>query len=139
LGLETAAFDACLDSGRWAGAVNADLAEGANLGVQGTPTFFINGYPLVGAHPYETFQYAIDLAEQGRLGEAYQQQSSPPPTEDSTLNLAAVSELSPDIQQLSPEVQEAYRFALANPDVLDKIPCYCGCGGVGHLKRKIWI
>ncbi len=137
LGLETAAFDACLDSGRWAGAVNADLAEGASLGVQGTPAFFINGYPLVGAQPYETFQYAIDLAEQGRLGETYQQQSSPPPTEDSTLKLAAVSELSPDIQQLSPEVQEAYRFALANPDVLDKIPCYCGCGGVGHVNNRM--
>jgi len=71
LELETAAFDACLDSGRWAGAVNADLAEGAGLGVRGTPTFFINGYPLVGAQPYETFQYAIDLAEQGRLGDAF--------------------------------------------------------------------
>ena len=72
LGLQTADFDACLESGRWASVVNADLAEGASLGVQGTPTFFINGYPLVGAAPYETFQYAIELAEQGKLGEAYQ-------------------------------------------------------------------
>jgi protein-disulfide isomerase len=72
LGLQTADFDACLDSGRWASAVNANLAEGASLGVQGTPTFFINGYPLVGVAPYETFQYAIELAEQGKLGEAYQ-------------------------------------------------------------------
>ena len=71
LELETAAFDVCLDSGRWVGAVNADLAEGAGLGVRGTPTFFINDYPLVGAQPYETFQYAIDLAEQGRLGDAF--------------------------------------------------------------------
>ncbi|MBU0702426.1 MAG: thioredoxin domain-containing protein [Chloroflexi bacterium] len=137
LGLETAAFYTCLDSDRWASEINADLAEGAGLGVSGTPTFFINGYPLVGAQPYETFQYAIGLAEQGRLGEAFQQQSSLPPAEDSTLKLASVSELSPEIQQLSLEVQEAYRFALANPDVLDKIPCYCGCGQMGHLNNRM--
>jgi protein-disulfide isomerase len=72
LNLDTAAFDACLDSGRWAETVNADLAEGASLGVRGTPTFFVNGYPFVGAQPYEVFQQAIQLAEQGRLGEALQ-------------------------------------------------------------------
>lgn len=29
-------------------------------------------------------------------------------------------------------VTDAYRFAAANPDMLQKIPCYCGCGGMGH-------
>jgi protein-disulfide isomerase len=72
LELDTAAFDACLDSGSWAEAMNADLAEGARLGVRGTPSFFVDGYPLVGAQPYETFQYAIELAEQGKLGDAYE-------------------------------------------------------------------
>jgi protein-disulfide isomerase len=70
LDLDTAAFDACLDGGRWTDAVNADFEEGVNLGVRGTPTFFIDGYPLVGAQPYQVFQQAIQLAEQGRLGEA---------------------------------------------------------------------
>jgi protein-disulfide isomerase len=51
--------------------VNADLAEGASLGVRGTPTFFIDGYPFVRAAPYETFQYPLELAEQGKLGQAY--------------------------------------------------------------------
>ena len=72
LGLDTAAFDTCLDSGRWANAVNTDLAEGMRLGVRGTPTFFINGYPLVGAQPYRIFHLAVELAEQGKLGEALQ-------------------------------------------------------------------
>jgi protein-disulfide isomerase len=72
LGLDATAFDACLAGGRWAESVKADLTEGVGLGVRGTPSFFIDGYPLVGAQPYETFQYAIELAEQGRLGEAYQ-------------------------------------------------------------------
>jgi hypothetical protein len=51
----------------------------------------------------------------------------------SSVRLAPVSDLSPQLRQLSPEFQEAYRFALANRDELEKIPCYCGCGGVGHI------
>ena len=31
-----------------------------------------------------------------------------------------------------PQVKEAYRFAVANPDVLKQYPCYCGCGSVQH-------
>jgi len=48
-----------------------------------------------------------------------------------TLKLAPVSQLREDIRQQPATVREAYQFALANPDVLDKIPCYCGCGQ-GH-------
>lgn len=32
-------------------------------------------------------------------------------------------------------VQQSYRFAAANPDVMKQIPCYCGCGGVGHTSN----
>jgi protein-disulfide isomerase len=71
LELDTGAFDACLDEGRYAGAVNADLAEGRNLGVNATPTLFVDGYPLVGAQPYQVFEMAIDLAEKGTLGDAF--------------------------------------------------------------------
>jgi hypothetical protein len=28
--------------------------------------------------------------------------------------------------------QEAYKFALARPDVLQWLPCYCGCAGMQH-------
>jgi protein-disulfide isomerase len=66
LGLDQAAFDACLDSGRHAQAVQADLQEGAELGVSGTPAFFINGQPLRGAQPYAAFEQIIEklLAEE---------------------------------------------------------------------------
>lgn len=30
------------------------------------------------------------------------------------------------------ETQAAYAYALARPDVLRWLPCYCGCGGMGH-------
>ncbi len=72
LGLETSSFAACLASGRWDAAVDADVAEGTRLGVRGTPTFFVNGYPLVGAHPFEVIEEVVGLAEEGTLGEAYQ-------------------------------------------------------------------
>jgi hypothetical protein len=55
--------------------------------------------------------------------------------QESSVRLAPVSALSPQLRQLSPEFQEAYRFALANRDVLEKIPCYCGCGSVGHMNN----
>jgi predicted DsbA family dithiol-disulfide isomerase len=74
LGLDTASFNTCLASGRWVDPINADAAEALRLGMQGTPGFFIDGYPVRGAQPFELFQYAIELAEQGTLGDAYQPQ-----------------------------------------------------------------
>ncbi len=62
LGLDRAAFARCLDSHRFAPAVDADLAEARALQVRGTPTFFINGRQLVGAVPLEVFRSAIDEA-----------------------------------------------------------------------------
>jgi len=60
LGLDQAAFGECLDSGRYASAVVADLQEGAGFGVSGTPAFFINGQPLQGAQPYAAFEQVIE-------------------------------------------------------------------------------
>jgi protein-disulfide isomerase len=71
LGLEANSFQTCLESGTWDDAVDGDVAEGASLGVRGTPTFFVNGYPLVGARPFELFEQVVELAEEGTLGDAY--------------------------------------------------------------------
>jgi protein-disulfide isomerase len=49
-----------LVSHRWAPLVDADLAEGQDLGVRGTPTFFLNGLGVVGAQPFEFFRGAIE-------------------------------------------------------------------------------
>lgn len=49
--------------------------------------------------------------------------------------MAEMSEMPPEVQQAPAVVQEAYRFAAANPDVLTQIPCYCGCGGIGHTSN----
>lgn len=60
LGLDSARFDECLDSGRHAARVQADLTEGQQVGATGTPTFFINGRLLSGAQPFEAFKELID-------------------------------------------------------------------------------
>lgn len=60
LKLDAAQFNACLDSGKHAAGVNQDLAEGARVGVTGTPAFFVNGRFLSGAQPFSAFQEVID-------------------------------------------------------------------------------
>lgn len=60
LGLDGAAFDRCLDSGKYAKKVRGETGVGRSLGANGTPTFFINGRMLIGAHPFETFQKIIE-------------------------------------------------------------------------------
>ena len=62
LGLDLKRFTADLDSSRFKSVLNRDMAEAAKAGVSGTPTFFVNGQPLVGAQPYEAFVAAIDKA-----------------------------------------------------------------------------
>lgn len=63
LELDQTAFDACLENGRWAEAVDTDTNEGIRLSVRGTPTFFINGQALVGAQPFKVFRQAIESIE----------------------------------------------------------------------------
>lgn len=43
LQLEVAKFNACLDSSKYAAAVQADIAEAQRLGINSTPTFILNG------------------------------------------------------------------------------------------------
>lgn len=60
IGLNAAPFDQCLASGKYKAAVQKDLSEGAQLGLTGTPTFFINGREISGALPVESFSAIID-------------------------------------------------------------------------------
>jgi protein-disulfide isomerase len=60
LGLDPEAFRQCLDSGRHTADLQSDAEAGTGYGVSGTPSFFINGRPLVGAQPFESFAQVID-------------------------------------------------------------------------------
>jgi protein-disulfide isomerase len=70
LELDQAAFDACLDGGQQAAQVQANQDEGLAMGVNGTPVFFIAGYPFSGARPIQFFDQVITLAESGQLRDA---------------------------------------------------------------------
>lgn len=63
LGLDTASFNSCLDSEKYKNKVTEDVNDGKAAGVNGTPTFYINGTQLVGAQPYEAFKAALDAVK----------------------------------------------------------------------------
>jgi protein-disulfide isomerase len=60
LGLDAKVFGECLDSGKHAAQVEADMKAGSAVGVNGTPATFINGRFLNGAQPLENFSKLID-------------------------------------------------------------------------------
>jgi protein-disulfide isomerase len=60
LGLDAARFSACRSNERTVAMVRENLASGEQLGLAGTPAFFINGRFLNGAQPYEVFERVID-------------------------------------------------------------------------------
>lgn len=60
LGLDAAKLEGCLTNGEAAGEVEIDLKKGTELGVEGTPSFFINGRPHLGNPTEEGLAAAID-------------------------------------------------------------------------------
>ncbi len=60
LGMNTTAFNSCLDSGMYTEEVEKDLQDGIDAGVTGTPAFFINGIPVSGAQSFDSFKQIID-------------------------------------------------------------------------------
>lgn len=58
--LEPAPFSECLTTGRYRESIKRDQQEGVALGIASTPTFFINGRPLVGARSMADFTALID-------------------------------------------------------------------------------
>lgn len=54
---------------------------------------------------------------------------------DIHLYMMPLDQMPAEVQSAPVTVQEAYRFASINPDVMKDIPCYCGCGNVGHTSN----
>ncbi len=57
---DAAAYKAGLDGHKWADKVEKDLNDGKAAGVQGTPSFFVNGVFINGAQPFDQFKKTID-------------------------------------------------------------------------------
>lgn len=54
---------------------------------------------------------------------------------ESVHQLAPMKDMPDFITDAPASVIEAYRYAAANPDILTHIPCYCGCGPMGHTSN----
>lgn len=66
-GLDAAAYDACMASGRHAGRIEASRLEGERLGVRGTPTFFVGGRLYSGGQNSDQLKRLVDsLTAPGR-------------------------------------------------------------------------
>lgn len=66
INLDIKKFESCLNSGKFTQAIKDDLALGQSVGVNGTPSFFIDSYLLVGAQPYEVIKQAIEARLAGK-------------------------------------------------------------------------
>jgi len=60
LGLDTAKFNSCLDSGKYESEVKNDLSDGSAAGGRGTPYFLVGNTALSGAYPFDSFKQAIE-------------------------------------------------------------------------------
>jgi protein-disulfide isomerase len=60
LGMDVRRFQEALERGETERYVEAELVEARQRGITGTPTFFVNGKPVVGAQPVEAFTRLID-------------------------------------------------------------------------------
>ena len=76
--------------------------------------FVLNGFALVGASALPTHLSGAD-------GHAYR--------------LAPVSMLPKEIRNAPSDIRDSYRFAVVNRNVLQYIPCYCGCINDGHTSN----
>lgn len=52
-----------------------------------------------------------------------------------TLTMASMDQMPDEVRSAPLSVQQAYQFAMANPDLMKQIPCYCGCGAIGHTSN----
>jgi hypothetical protein len=54
---------------------------------------------------------------------------------DHDLAMASMDQMPEEVQSAPVLVQQAYQFNVANPEVMKQIPCYCGCGAMGHTSN----
>jgi protein-disulfide isomerase len=60
VGVDAKRFNQCFESHKYKDQVEQDFKDGDEAGVNGTPSFFINGRLLTGAQPFDAFKRIID-------------------------------------------------------------------------------
>ena len=56
-------------------------------------------------------------------------------SQSNDLQMMSMDQMPAEVQSAPVTVQTAYQFAAANPDIMKDIPCYCGCGNIGHTSN----
>jgi hypothetical protein len=56
-------------------------------------------------------------------------------SQSTELHMIPLGEMPAEVQSAPMSVQAAYQFNSANPDIMEDIPCYCGCGDIGHTSN----
>ena len=51
------------------------------------------------------------------------------------LQMAPMAGMPEEVKNSPTSVQQAYQFASANPELMKQMPCYCGCGDIGHTSN----
>jgi protein-disulfide isomerase len=75
MNLDPVRFNQCLDGGEEIAPVKKDAQEGKRLGLEGTPSFFVNGHFMSGAIGYSKLREAV-LHELSGSANAAQRQSA---------------------------------------------------------------
>lgn len=60
IGADTARFSDCAREQKYLKEIKQDITDGQAFGINGTPTFFINGYKVEGEIPYDVFEKIIE-------------------------------------------------------------------------------
>lgn len=56
-------------------------------------------------------------------------------SDSSGMAMASMDGMPAEVKSAPTNVQQAYQFAVANPDLMQQFPCYCGCGKMGHTSN----
>ena len=59
VGLNEKKWEQCVMAKKYDARIEKDIADGQRFGVRGTPAFFINGFPISGAQPFDVFDDAV--------------------------------------------------------------------------------
>jgi hypothetical protein len=51
------------------------------------------------------------------------------------LAMMPLDQMPAEVHSAPVSVQTAYQFNAANPEIMKDIPCYCGCGSIGHTSN----
>lgn len=55
--------------------------------------------------------------------------------DEHSYQMAPLHQMPTEVQNAPRTVREAYQFAVFNQEVLEALPCYCGCGAMGHTSN----